>query len=137
MKTMKLIMVLALGTLVSACASVDTATRNAGFSATAPEFSAVLPSVRVGAINVTVPDSLKVSEANRYLPGGDIVWRGDPMGDRRQQVKAIFDTALKTGTADMNGAMTVVLAIEVQRFHAPSEKARDTIGGRFCSQFRQ
>ena len=49
---------------------------------------AALP-VTVARVEVRVPRSLKVSEANRYLPAGDIVWREDPPGDRHAQVQAI------------------------------------------------
>ena len=40
---------------------------------------------------VDVPAELTVSEANRFLPGSDIVWREDPMGDRKAQVKVIME----------------------------------------------
>jgi hypothetical protein len=129
MKTLKLILMLGLGAMVSACASVDTATRNASFEPQKLEFVKTFPSVRVGEINVLVPQSLKVSERNSYYPGGDIVWRGDAIGDRHQQVKAIFDTALTQGTTDMDGLLPVRLDIRVDRFHALTEKARYTTGG--------
>lgn len=129
MKTLKLIMVLGLGAMVSACASVDTATRNARFEPQQPEFIQTLPSVRVEEINVMVPQSLKVSERNSYYPSGDIVWRGDPIGNRHQQVKAIFDAGLVLGTAQLNGAIPVRLDIRVERFHGVSEKARYVTGG--------
>ncbi len=81
-KTLKLIMMLGLGSLILACATVDTASRNARFEPQKPEYASTLPSVRVGEINVLVPQSLKVSERNSYYPGGDIVWRGDAIGNR-------------------------------------------------------
>lgn len=129
MKTFKLIMMLGLGAMVSACASVDTATRNARFETTLPEYEQTLPSVRVSEINVLVPRSLKVSERNSYFPGGDIVWRGDAMGDRYEQIKTIFDTALAKGTGPMDGLLPVGLDVRVERFHAITEKARYTTGG--------
>jgi hypothetical protein len=129
MKTLKLIMMLGLGAMVSACASVDTTTRNASFAPQLPEFIQTVPSIRVDQINVVVPQSLKVSERNSYLPGGDIVWRGDAMGNRYEQVKAIFDTAFEKGTSNLDGAMPVQLEVRVDRFHALTEKARYTIGG--------
>lgn len=136
MKTLNLIAALSLGALVSACGGVDIASRNAPFEATAPALSfqqdtapIAAPTVRVERINVVVPQALKVSEANRYYPSGDIVWREDPIGNRHAQVKAIFENAMTVGTANMNGATPVVLDIEVMRFHALTEKARYTVGG--------
>lgn len=133
MKTLKLIMVLGLGAMVSACTSVDTgsdaATRNASFEPHTPEFIHALPSVRVDEINVLVPTSLKVSEKNSYLPSGDIVWRGDAPGDRHQQVREIFDSAIALGTSDLEGTVPVRIEVRVDRFHALTEKARYVTGG--------
>ncbi|MFK7879371.1 DUF6778 family protein [Roseobacter sp.] len=78
---------------------------------------------------VSVPRSLKVSESNRFYPPGDIVWRGDPAGDRHEQVKAIFDAAIGQGVASMTDGVPVDLYIEVQRFHSLTERARYSIGG--------
>ena len=76
-----------------------------------------------------MPQSLKVSEANRYYPSGDIVWREDPLGDRHDQVKAIFQTALQRGADTMTSGAPVILDVKVSRFHALTEKARYTVGG--------
>jgi hypothetical protein len=142
MKRIKLVLLLVLGGLVSACANPNIASRNAPFEATpmalvSPNDQAVGPrieqapltDVRVESITVHVPRSLKVSEANRYLPKGDIVWRGDPIGDRYEQVQAVFETALARGTASMDGALPIALDITVSRFHALTEKARYSTGG--------
>lgn len=85
--------------------------------------------VSVNAIVVRVPRDLKVSERNSYLPRGDIVWRGDPIGDRYLQVQRIFEGAMTRGAAGLDGAVKVDLDIEVKRFHALTEKARYTTGG--------
>lgn len=137
-----LLVVLGLG--LSACASVDVASRNAPYEPlpagqpgipegyqvqpSAAQPAAVMP-VTVTDVMVQVPRSLQVSEANRYLPRGDIVWRGDPIGDRHAQVGAIFQTAMERGTAQFDGPVPVVLNIRVERFHALTEKARYTVGG--------
>lgn len=116
---------------LSACASV-TATNNTTRSATSGTTAgqvAAQPTYRVVDINVAVPRTLTVSEANSYYPKGDIVWREDPMGDRHAQVKAIFDDALQRGTQEMNGLVPVVLDVEVLRFHALTEKTRYSVGG--------
>ncbi len=85
--------------------------------------------VSVNSIIVRVPRTLKVSEANRYLPAGDIVWRGDPIGDRHLQVQKIFQAAMAKGVAPLTGKVRVDVDIQVRRFHAITEKARYTIGG--------
>ncbi len=85
--------------------------------------------LRVDAMTIVVPRTLQVSEANRYLPAGDIVWREDPPGDRRDQVRAIFETAFATGTQAMTEGTPVSLYVQVMRFHALTEKARYSVGG--------
>ncbi|GAA0289546.1 DUF6778 family protein [Rhodovulum strictum] len=79
---------------------------------------------RVTQFDIRVPDSLTVSEANVYQPEADIVWRGDPPGDRRAQVAAIFDTAARRGTSNLRGPRPVRLTINVTQFHALSDIAR-------------
>jgi len=138
MQRFKLVLLLVIGGLVSACATTNTTTRNLPFEAAplaASPASVQLPmaapvtDLRVESITVRVPRSLTVSEANRYLPAGDIVWREDPVGDRYAQVADIFYTAMERGTAALDGATPVTLDIEVSRFHALTEKARYTVGG--------
>lgn len=85
--------------------------------------------VTVEDVIVHVPRSLKVSERNSYYPRGDIVWRGDPLGDRHAQVQAIFESALKRGVQSLHGPVKVDLEVTVKRFHALTEKARYTVGG--------
>jgi uncharacterized protein DUF6778 len=83
----------------------------------------------VQAVRVNVPDSLSVSEANLYLPGTDIVWREDPYGDRRAQVRRILELATSQAAISMEGSDAVYLDIDLKRFHALSQKARATVGG--------
>lgn len=83
----------------------------------------------VKAVNVLVPHTLKVSEANTFRPSADIVWRGDLPGDRYAQVKAIFDAASARSTATMHTGEPVVVDLEVVRFHCLTEKTRYTVGG--------
>ena len=143
MRALKLIAALSLSAVVSACGSVDTASRNAPFEATGteaasqPEAQAVaLPSLNVKKVNVTVPETLKVSEANRYYPSGDIVWREDPIGNRHSQVRMIVETAMNKGVQEFSGDIPVVLDIEVLRFHALTEKARFAVGGVHSLKFK-
>lgn len=72
---------------------------------------------------------MEVSEANRYLPQGDIVWREDPLGDRHAQVQAIVQSALEAGVRPLSGPVQAELDVEVLRFHALTQKARYTTGG--------
>ena len=142
MKHIKLVLLLAMGTLVSACAGTNTTSRNAPFEAEGLPFAeqsqpfaateqvgANNTDVRVENITIRVPRSLKVSEGNGYLPSTDIVWRGDPIGDRHAQIGAIFNDAMKKGTQSLEGATPVYLDIEVTRFHALTERARNSTGG--------
>ncbi len=85
--------------------------------------------ITVDAVRVRVPRSLEVSERNSYLPFGDIVWREDPIGDRHAQVATIVQDALTKGVAPLNGPVHVNLEVQVNRFHALTEKARYTTGG--------
>lgn len=84
---------------------------------------------RVAKVRVNVPDSLKVTESNSYMPNADIVWRGDPYGDRRAQVRDIVSLAVSQAALSMDGAKPVIVDIDVHRFHALSQKSRATIGG--------
>ena len=86
--------------------------------------------VHVTSVQVNVPRSLKVSEANRYLPQGDIVWREDPRGDRYAQVQTIVQSAMDRGVMGLDGPVPVILDVQVRKFHALTEKARYTTGGR-------
>ena len=135
MKQIKLVLLLAIAAVVSACAGKSTTSRSAAFDAEglpiaeAEQVGAYNTDVRVENITIRVPRSLTVSESNGYLPSADIVWRGDPFGDRYAQIGAIFNDAMKKGTAALDGETPVFLDIEVTRFHALTERARYTTGG--------
>lgn len=114
---------------ITGCTRIDT---NFGMASTPLETSraAVAASpYNVRKINVDVPRSLSVSEANAYFPRADIVWRGDPFGDRHAQVARIMQSGLEKGTGALRGRTPVVLDIRLQRFHALSDKARYSFGG--------
>ncbi len=98
--------------------------------------ASILDHVNVAQINVTVPQSLRVSEANRYYPLGDIVWREDPIGDRHAQVRRIFETGFQAGAQSLDGPNAVTIDVEVERFHSLTEKARYTVGGVHSIRFR-
>lgn len=128
-------MMMVLGLGLSACASVDTATRNAPMEQIPAEMPVPAPSFALVGIDVNVPTTLKVSEKNSYYPGGDIVWRGDVYGNRYQQVGAIFEEAVRLGASDLEGARGVVVEIELKRFHALTEKTRYSVGGIHSIEF--
>ncbi len=139
----RLMAIALMGLGLSACGATnqDIASRNAPLieapaTAAAPVAPAALAEVTVNRIIVDVPRSLKVSEANRYFPGGDIVWREDPRGDRYAQVQAIVENAMREGVKDMQGPNAVDLYIELTRFHALTEKARYSTGGVHDIEFK-
>lgn len=96
---------------------------------------ALLPHYDVQAVTVVVPTSLVVSEANSFKPRADIVWHGDPMGNRYEQVKAIFDDAMTRGTAGLKDGVAVLVEVQVTKFHCLTEKTRYTIGGMHDMEF--
>lgn len=83
----------------------------------------------VTSIEVTVPQTLVVSEANQFYPKADVVWRGDPPGDRLAQVKSILDEGLAVGASTLIQGPSVVVSVQLERFHALTEKARYSVGG--------
>ncbi len=133
MKTIRVLFALVAMVGVTACASPDLVSRNVAPNASLLEATpqaALVPSYHVTALNVTVPTTLKVSEANNFYPAGaDIVWRGDPFGDRYEQIKAIFEDGMGRGVARLNGSTDVIVDIVVQRFHSVTERTRYTVGG--------
>jgi len=94
-----------------------------------------LPSMRVVGLDIKVPRSLVVSEADSYKPAADIVWRGDPFGDRYAQVKAIFEEGIGRGVRSLQGNLPVVVHIEVRKFHALTERTRYSVGGTHAIDF--
>lgn len=130
--------VLALGLALSACAPTSPVARGSAgqdltLATSGPRYAA--PRYKVEAVDITVPHSLKVSEANTYLPMADIVWRGDPHGDRYAQVAGILADGLRAGTIKMTEGRPVQVEIVLTRFHALTEKARYTFGGNHAIHF--
>ena len=125
---------LCLALALSACGSTQSASRAAMPDDTMLGFAQ--KDYRIDSFTVNVPRSLKVNERNTYYPIGDIVWRGDLLGDRHEQVKAIFETALRTAAPRVQGSRPVRVDVQVLRFHALSEKARFTVGGVHDISFR-
>lgn len=98
-------------------------------------FAGVASQYDVVDVQVSVPEYLVVSEADVYLPQADIVWREVPLGDRHAQVCAIMTDALTMGTNALVGPRKVIVAARVNMFHAITEKARNSVGGKHNVQF--
>lgn len=79
---------------------------------------------RVAQINVVVPSTLSVSESNGIKPAADIVWHGDPPGDRYEQVKAVMEAGIRRGAQRVEGRQPVILDVQMVRFHAQTERVR-------------
>lgn len=133
----RLAFVLPAAALLSACVAAEPASRglvnpSAGPAAAASHGAGPLvlaSQYDVVGLNINVPHSLRVSEANSFHPRADIVWHGDPFGDRYQQVAAIFRDAATAATGQMTQGRQVVVGIEVVRFHGVTDKTRYTVGG--------
>ena len=132
MKMMKFAGLAALALSVAACSDTGMATRNApldtlGMGVEGPQV--VTRSYDVKGLQFGTAKKMRVSEGNGYYPFADVVWRGDPMGDRVQQIATIFDTALTRGSADLAGSVPVNVEIELARFHGVTERTRFSAGG--------
>ncbi len=124
------------GSLLAGCGQFDPVARSAP---TAPVMvpGSIQPRLHVVDVRVEVPRHLTVSEANSYFPRADIVWRGDPPGDRHAQVAALIEEGLERGAAAHDAGYPVVVDIEVTRFHSVTEKARYTVGGNHAIAYVQ
>lgn len=87
------------------------------------------PAFHVVNYSIVVPEELTVSEANLYYPIADIVWRGDAIGDRKDQIGYMFQESLNRARADISEGRAVKAEITVRRFHSITEKTRYTVGG--------
>lgn len=83
----------------------------------------------VANVDIVVPASLVVSEANLFYPSADIVWRGEPVGDRYEQVKAVLTEGFAAGVVGMDTGPKATVAVTLERFHSLTEKARFSVGG--------
>ncbi|THD84264.1 hypothetical protein E7811_00455 [Aliigemmobacter aestuarii] len=144
MKAIRFLAAALVAASLSACVSSDPASRaitpvpgDVSVASKDPgQQVARIPQFTVADIRVTVPRSLKVSEANLFMPVADIVWRGEPMGDRYAQVQRIFDEAFAGGTAGMQRGPAVIVEAEVTRFHCLTEKTRYTVGGTHAMRYK-
>ncbi len=141
MNAHKILIALGLVLGLSACAGTEPATRSAmmenltiasqggGPMPLDPGATLMAAKYDVTGFNVIVPRTLKVSEANTFKPRADIVWHGDPTGDRYQQVGDILTAAATRATTGMADGRPVTLDIALVKFHGVTAKTRYTIGG--------
>lgn len=78
-------------------------------------------------VDVRVPRTLTVTEDNSFAPNADIVWREELVGDRYQQVDAIITEAAQRGASRLRSGRGVILQIDLQTFHALSQRARSRL----------
>lgn len=84
---------------------------------------AVTKSWRLADVSVSVPAGLTVSNDNTYAPNADIVWHGEPFGDRRAQVARIIEEGIREGGSALPGDRDVTIVGQVQHFHAVTPAA--------------
>jgi hypothetical protein len=103
--------------LVSGCAGTFASAYPEGI---APETSRGWQVTEVRAI---AHDSRSVSEDNTLVPFADIVWHGEPSGDRRAQVAAIVAEGVRRAAAPLDGPRAVEIHVAVDRFHGVTPAA--------------
>ena len=134
---MKVITLAAMALGVAGCASVDTVTRNAPIEVPAlgAQTIAIARDYVVEDVTFTASNELRVSEGNSYYPNADVVWRGDPVGNRIDQIAAIFETATKRNDTKLDGNIPVIVDYELVRFHGVTERTRFSVGGVYNIEF--
>ena len=97
----------------------------------APMGQAALADARflVTGFDILVPETLEVSEANMFYPRADVVWRGEPQGNRLAQIKSILEEGFALGSTGLTAGPEAKLSVTLERFHALTEKARFSVGG--------
>ncbi|MEM6595292.1 MAG: DUF6778 family protein, partial [Pseudomonadota bacterium] len=132
MRMLKLVLALVSLGVLAACSGTNEVTRGSGITPETlvqSEMREASKGWTVKDVRITVPKTLKVSEANLYYPWADIVWRGEPFGNRYAQVERILDFGLTRGLNHLDGPRPVNVDITLKRFHALTEKARVSVGG--------
>ena len=79
---------------------------------------AVTRTWKVTEVIAVAPEDLTVSNVNRMAPNADIVWHGDPPGDRRAQVARILKAGIERGVSDLNGPRPVTISASLRHFHS-------------------
>lgn len=116
---MKKILTMAIGLAALAACSGQWET-----SFDAPKDASVTRGWNVNSIAVAVPEELTTTEENSYAPDADIVWHGDPFGNRKAQVAAILEEGIRRGTRGLRGSRGVDMRVTLEEFHALTPRAR-------------
>ncbi len=128
-------LILGVALAVSGCVSTSQVSRDVAFDVPPAVEDIAVQNWRVAGFEVIVPRTLEVSEANTIKPRADIVWRGDPLGDRYEQVDALMTAALEPAFAAVDGDIPVIVTLEVTRFHCQTQRVRYTFGGEHEIEF--
>jgi len=133
MKLFKIMTIVTLGLGVAGCATVDTVSRNAPLETASfgAQQQPVQRSYTIQDVTFSALDTLRVSESNSYYPSADIVWRGDPVGDRVAQIADMFRVAAARNQDRLAGDTPVIVDFELVRFHGVTERTRFSIGGNY------
>ncbi|MCF2903594.1 hypothetical protein L0666_01210 [Octadecabacter sp. CECT 8868] len=132
MKLLKLVAFGAVAATLTACSTADVVSRNAPLDS--PRIGAevapqVLRDYSLHAVRFAIPADMTVSEANSYYPIADIVWRGDPLGNRSEQISEMFQSSVRAAGLGLTGATPVIVDVELVRFHSLTERTRYSVGG--------
>ncbi|WP_341366314.1 DUF6778 family protein [Yoonia sp. BS5-3] len=88
-------------------------------------------SYSVASFQFAAPDDLSVSEAEGYYPLADVVWRGDPKGDRIAQIEDMFTQAVARNEPVLAGDTPVAVRVDLVRFHGVTDRTRYSVGGNY------
>lgn len=75
------------------------------------------------AVVVTMARGVTTTEENSFIPDADIVWHGEPKGDRLAQASAIVKTGVEKGFAGLSGGQPVTVHVTLKKFHSLSPRA--------------
>lgn len=84
---------------------------------------AVAKTWNVTDVQTFIPADLTVSNANTFAPNADIVWHGEPFGNRATQVARILKEGIEQGSANLNGPRPVIITASLREFHAVTPTA--------------
>lgn len=126
---------MALALSVTACATTQNVASKNVIQSAPGAVHEIQSGYLVTQLTVIIPDDLTVSEANVYLPLVDIVWREDPLGDRKVQVQDILIDAIVKGVSKVPDGQPVTMEVRLNMFHALTEKTRYSVGGRHNINF--
>ena len=86
---------------------------------------------RLASVQVSAPATLTTSDVDGYTPDFDIVWHGEPAGDRHAQAAAIIKEGIERGARSaLNGREGVRIVATITQFHAitPTVRRMHTVG---------